>query len=363
MSLVGVHFVKAKTADGGVRHYVYAWRGGPRVATIDGGCKPRLSRELEARVAEARADAAEPGKATLGGLIRDWRRSPEWAALAPNTRDTWTVALIRIEDKWGALPTALWNDPRMVAKVVAWRDSFADRPRAADIGVTVLSRLLEWGRLRARVAVNIAGGVPTLYRGADRAEIIWTEEDQDAFRRSALALDRPLLIDCLDLACLTGMRLADLAAVTFAEVGDDAIVRRALKRSRGRRRRAAIPILPELRGLVEELRARPRAPGVETLLVNSWGRPWSADALGKRFGEIRTHAGIVHREEGEPDRPKHLHDCRGTFITHLCRRRLTDEEIAGIAAWSPQNVARIRRAYVDDAAIVVALSRKISGKV
>jgi hypothetical protein len=121
-----------------------------------------------------------------------------------------------------------------------------------------------------------------------------------------------------------------------------------------------VPMLPALRELVEELRTRPRMPGVDTLLVNSHGRAWSADALGKRFGEVARHAGIVHRESGEPDRPKHLHDVRGTYVTHLCRIGLTDDQVASIVAWSPQNVARIRRVYVDDAQVVVALSRRIS---
>jgi hypothetical protein len=124
-------------------------------------------------------DARQGGE--RGSRRFDARRDdPRLAALArmggacPNTRDTWTVPLARIEDKWGRLPVELWNDPRMVGKVVAWRDSLAATPRAADIGVTVLSRLLEWGRLRARVRVNVAPGIPQLYRGADRAEIIWT---------------------------------------------------------------------------------------------------------------------------------------------------------------------------------------------
>jgi hypothetical protein len=371
MPETGVHFVRSAT-KAGHRWYVYAWRGGPRIATIDGGPKPRLSRELEAKVREAKEEARGGNDGTLGALIRDWRRSPEWKALAPNTRDTWTVPLARIEDKWGKLPLGVWNDPRMVGKVVDWRDSMAATPRAADIGVTVLSRLLEWGRLRARVRVNVASGIPGLYRGGDRAEIIWTEEDIDAFCRSALMLDRPLMTDCIFLAAWTGMRLADLAAVTFAECGVDgtvgadgrpeigpAIVRKALKRSRGRRRRAAVPILPQLAQLIEELRTRPRKEGVDTLLVNSHGRAWSADALGKRFGEVARHANIVHREIGEDDRPKHLHDVRGTFVTHLCRMQLTDDQIASIVAWSPQNVSRIRRVYVDDAAVVVAIGRRI----
>lgn len=355
MAVAGIHYVKA-----GKRWYVYAWRGGPRIATIDGGDKPRLSRELEAKVREEREKAATRGDATLGGLIRDWRRSPEWQRLADNTQATWTPALTRIEDKWGKLPIELWNDPRMVGKVVDWRDAQKETPRAADIGVTVLSRLLEWARLRARIRVNVAAGIPGLYQGADRAEIIWTDADIDAFCRSALMLFRPLLVDCLFLAAWTGMRLADLAKVTFAEVGQEAIVRKASKKSRGRRRRAAVPILPQLRDLIEELRTRPRAAGVETLLVNSHGKAWSADALGKRFGEVSRHAGIVHREAGEEDRPKHLHDVRGTFVTALCRAGLTDREIADIVAWSETNVGRIRRTYVDDAAVVVALSRRIN---
>jgi hypothetical protein len=121
-----------------------------------------------------------------------------------------------------------------------------------------------------------------------------------------------------------------------------------------------VPILPPLARLIEELRTRPRKPGVDTCWSTATAAPWSADALGKRFGEVARHAGIVHREAGEPDRAKHLHDVRGTFVTHLCRAGLTDEEIANIVAWSPQNVARIRRTYVDDAQVVVALSRRIS---
>jgi hypothetical protein len=358
----GVHFVRITTRAGSARWYIYAWRGGPRVATVDGGGKPRLSRELAARIAQLRAEAADRGAETIRGLIRDWRRSPEWQRLADNTRATWSTPLARIEDRWGETPLDLWNDPRMVGKVVAWRDSMRDRPRAADIGVTVLSRLLEWGRLRARVRVNVAAGVPGLYRGQNRAAIVWTDADLDAFCRSALMLDRPLLTDALFLAAWSGLRLADLAALTFAEVGEHAIVRTALKKSRGRRRRAVVPVLPQLALLLEDLRGRPRHAGVETVLVNSFGRPWSAESLGKRFAEVRDHAGIrepADPREGAPERAKHLHDLRGTFVTALCRAGLTDDEISNIVAWSPANVAAIRKTYVDDAQVVVALSRRI----
>ncbi|MEA3061183.1 MAG: hypothetical protein QOJ94_964, partial [Sphingomonadales bacterium] len=97
--------------------------------------------------------------------------------------------------------------------------------------------------------------------------------------------------------------------------------------------------------------------------------PWTPGSLTQAFNQVRDAAngrrGIVHpgnEESGEPPRAKHLHDCRGTFVTKLCRLDppLTNDEIARIAAWSPSNVERIRRTYVDDAAIVVALSERIS---
>lgn len=346
------------------RWYIYAWRGGPRIAAVDGGPRPRLSREMAAAVKQAREDATRTGSETIGGLIRDWHRSPEWAALAATTRETWQYALNRIEAKWGETPLALWDDGRMVGKVVAWRDASAATPRTADIGVTVMARLLEWGRVRARVRVNVAAGVPTLYRGADRAEIIWTDDDIAKFVKSADTLKLPQAVDGMRLAALTGLRRADLVALTITEAsGQHAIIRTALKKSRGRRRRAAIPKLPETDSLIAELLKRPRKPGVETLLVNSKGRPWKNGAsFGACFNRVRDHAGIVHPGDprvGEPDRAKHLHDFRGTFVTKLCRAFLSDSEIAEITAWSPASVSTIRKTYVDDAATVVAIGKRI----
>ena len=360
----GLHYVRSKRSSGPVTWYVYAWRGGPCILRAEGAAKPKLTREALNDYLKAKEGHHAHDNATLNALVREWRRSPEWQGLAQSTRNTWETALSRIEEKWGKTPLSVWNDPRMVGKVLAWRDSYANVPRAADIGITVLSRLLEWGRLRARVTLNVASGVPQLYRGADRSSIIWTEEDMARFRHSALALGLGHVGDVLELAALTGFRRADLAAVTFDEVGEHAIVRTAMKKSRGRRRRAAVPLLPETRALLDQLRCRRRQPGVNTLLVNSFGRSWGSPvSVGDRFQTVRDHAGIMEPGDpklGVPDRPKHLHDLRGTFVTRLCRAQLSDEEIANIVAWSPQNVAEIRRRYVDDAAVVVAIGQRLS---
>ena len=340
-----------------VRWYVYAWRGGPLLLRIEGPRDPRETHGLEIAEAYRKAIAERttaPRDSTLE-LIERWRRSQEWKALATSTRRTWNNLLERIEEKWGKVPLRIWSDPRMVRKVVAWRDSLAATPRTADNAVTVLRALLEWARLRGLVTVNPAAGIPKLYRGADRADILWTDADIAAFRKEA----SPQVAAALDLACNTGLRRGDLASLAWADVGDTAIVKLAEKRSRGKRRRAVIPITRELRTLLASLRKMPRAEGVETVLVNVFGQPWSADGLSHRIIAARDKAnggaGIRH----EDGRTKHLHDCRGTYATRLILAGFTDEQAARVLGWSPEEVARIRDTYVDHHATIVALADRL----
>lgn len=75
-------------------------------------------------------------------------------------------------------------------------------------------------------------------------------------------------------------------------------------------------------------------------------------------------ASIVHTDaETGATKTKHLHDLRGTFATKLIMHGagLTDQEVADIMGWSPQQVADIRRVYVDQARVVVAIGRRIRG--
>jgi hypothetical protein len=121
-----------------------------------------------------------------------------------------------------------------------------------------------------------------------------------------------------------------------------------------------------LDAVLERLRTRNRAADVDTVLVTSAGQPWNLDTLTKEVTRIAKKAGIVHVEEGRPGEPpirhrKHLRDVRGTYATRLMTTTdLTDEEIAGIMGWSPDEVKRIRAIYVDDVARTAALGRRIA---
>ena len=162
------------------------------------------------------------------------------------------------------------------------------------------------------------------------------------------------------------------SALRQDEIGQFAILRINAKRSRGRRYRAAVPRLPALDALLAELMCRYRRPGVETVLLNSYGKAWSSDGLNSSFHDARARAylgaGIWHSERdpltGEETRfAKRLHDFRGTFATMLMTHptaRLTDKELGEIMGWSESQIGEIRQRYVDDAAIVVALTKRLA---
>lgn len=300
--------------------------------------------------------------------MRQWRSldperpsSPEWERLAANTKKTWGSALDAIERKWGDAPLSVFNDPRMKAKVVEWRDSRSTTPRAADIGVTVLHALLKFGVLHGKVFVNVADGIPALYRPGARADIIWTEREVSDFCTLAVRTKRQAAADALRLAVNTGLRREDLVTLTLSQVSEFAILKEAKKRSRGRRHFARVVRLPELDAVLAELQTRKRHDGVHTVLVDDQGGPWTPDRLTKAIGAIRDELGIVHVDEETGEvKKKHLHDARGTFATKLIATgRYSDVEVAEIMGWSPHEVARIRHMYVDQSATIVALGRRI----
>lgn len=107
------------------------------------------------------------------------------------------------------------------------------------------------------------------------------------------------------------------------------------------------------------------------MLVNSHGKSWTGDGLASSFHDARAKAndgqGIWHVERdpltGDETRiAKRLHDLRGTFATKLMTapgKPLTDRDVASAMGWSEQQVSEIRKRYVDDRAIVVAMANRL----
>ena len=108
--------------------------------------------------------------------------------------------------------------------------------------------------------------------------------------------------------------------------------------------RAVIPILPELRAWLDA-----RDQTTPTVLVNSRGGSWTTSGLGSVFQKSKP-AGF--------DRT--MHDLRGTYVTWLAVKGLTDEEIARTVGWTAKRIAEVRARYVDEARVVIEMTKRLS---
>jgi integrase len=308
----------------------------------------RISDWAEPAKSAMRNTRAEP---TLARVLDAYLASPESQGLAPRTRQVWRHIVGRIRARWGETPTESWSDPRRLSDIIRWRNEYSHQPRTADHQITVLNHLLGWARLNDIIHLNVAANIRRLYKNGARAEIIWLEEEIERFCNAA----PPAVADGMRLAAKTGLRRADLIGLTWAEVELLRVKRVTLKSGR-RRKRAMIPVTPDLRALLDELSTRPRRSSVNTVLVNSRGKSWSGDGFGHRFNEVRDDLDIRHTD----GRLKHLHDVRGTYATRLVRLGLSDQNIGDIMGWSAQQVGEIRKIYVEDDAAVQAIIDRLT---
>ena len=312
-------------------------------------------------IAQREQGIENPREQNLAWLIAKWRSSPEWKALSGTTQKTWGSTSKVIERKWGRRPIMEFYDELTIPQIIAWRDSREDTPRAADTGVAVLRALLKFGRFRVGSTMNIAAGIPSVYAGGNRAEIIWFDEEIERFVEAALEMGMPALADAIRLAAVTGLRRSDLVSVSGIHLKPAAIFKKALKANRRKRRHVTIPRIHALAALLDELQARPRQEGVDTILVDDAGRSWHPDRLTRDFAVVRDAIGIEHVDEETGERrKKHLHDLRGTFVTKLITETdLRDEDIARIMGWSPDEVETIRIVYVSQDAYASSLGKRI----
>jgi integrase len=336
MVRVNLKGIAKVTAKG--RTYWYAWRGGPRLRGEPG------TAEFVASFREAHESLRAPDTTRFRSLVVLYKASGEYEKLAASTKRNWAPWLDRIGGYFGDLQVAQFDRPEKIRPVIRqWRNRWADKPRTADYGLQVLSRVLSYAvDPLGRLAGNPCEGIKQLYSG-DRSEIIWTAADIAQLKKTCSAE-----IACaVDLASHTGLRLGDLLRLSWSHVGEDAITI-ATGKSKGRRD-AIIPLYGALEKILAEIPKRST-----TVLTNSRRRPWTADGFGSSFNKAKIDAGLA-------DSDLHFHDLRGTAATRFYTAGLSERVIAEVMAWEEEHVARIIRRYVGRSAATKAIIRQLNG--
>jgi integrase len=323
------------TAKG--RTYWYAWRGGPRLRGEPG------SPEFHASYNEAIESRRTPEPGRFKALVTLYKASGEYKKLAESTRKNWAPWLDRIADYFGELRTTQFDRPEKIRPIIRrWRNQWADKPRTADYGLQVLSRVLSHAvDPLGKIAGNPCEGIKQLY-SSDRSEIIWTDADIAALKKTCSAD----VAHAVDLASYTGLRLGDLLRLSWSHVGEDAITFSTGK-SRGRRE-VIVPLYGDLRDVLARIPRRST-----TILTNQRRRPWKLDGFGTAINRAKISAGLH-------DRDLHFHDLRGTAATKFYIAGLPKRVIAEIVGWSEEQVERIIRRYVERAAATKALIRQLN---
>jgi integrase len=315
--LKGINKVTATLASGERVTYWYAWKGGPRLPGQPGS--PEFVAAYQSAVMARRAPAAD----TLHAILDAYQRSSDFAALAERTRADYVKQVRKIEVAFGDFPLAALDDRRSRAEFMAWRDRLAIASRRqADYAWTVLARVLSWGKDRGLITTNPCERGGRLYAG-NRAEKVWTLDDEAAFLRAAPAHLHPPLL----LALWTGQRQGDLLRLPWSAYDGQTIRLRQGKTGR----RVVVPCGAPLRAVLDAMPRR--APLV---LLTKDGSAWTEEGFRASWRKAVARAGI----EGVT-----FNDLRGTAVTRLALAGATEAEIATITGHALRDVRSILDAH------------------
>jgi integrase len=270
-------------------------------------------------------------------------KAGDYKRLSPSTAKNWAPWLDRIAEYFGGLRIAQFDRPEKIRPIIRrWRNQWADKPRTADYGIQVLSRVLSYAvDPLGKIAGNPCEGIRQLY-SVDRSEIVWT----DANIAQLKATCSREIASATDLASHSGLREGDLLRLCWSHVGADAIVIATGKSKK--RREAMIPLYDSLRDVLA--RIPKRSP---TILTNSRGRPWTGSGFGSSFNKAKIKAGLA-------DSNLHFHDLRGTAATKFYNAGLSMRVIAEIMGWEEEQIAKIIRRYVDRSAATRAIIAQLN---
>lgn len=336
MARVRLKGLNSKTkvlADGTVKTYYYAWKGGPSLPGKPG------SPEFMAAYNEAVERAKRPADGTLLAVLTAYQLSDDFRQLAPRTREDYAKQIKKIEVEFSDFPLAALEDRRSRRLFLEWRDRLAQKSRRqADYAWSVLARAISWAHDRGQVTANPCTRGGRLYRGS-RAEHVWTRDDEERFLQHAPShLHLPLM-----LALWTGQRQGDLLELPWSAYDGETIRLRQNKTGT----RVVIPVGGPLKAMINATVRRSTI-----MLVTAAGTPWTPDGFRVSWRKACAKAGIADLT---------FNDLRGTAVTRLALASCTEAEIATLTGHSLRDVRSILDSHylARDPALAVSAIKKL----
>lgn len=283
-----VKIVRRRLADGTVKEYRYSVRSAAKSKV------PRIA----------------PG--SVDAMLEAFRNSPEWAELAPKTRQNYDIYL-RPLYKIGRMPLAEVKRRH----IITLRNGLAKgRGRGAATGfMRAVSAAWSWAMDNDLAEVNPAHRVKPLKRGTLPA---WNE----AVLAEAMARLPEVYRRAAVLAVYTAQRRGDLIAMTWSQYDGRCIRLRQQKDRSTEKPVLTIPVHASLKRELDAWKAEGRK--ATTILTNTRGQPWTPEHLSREFGRQVKALGLGRYT---------LHGLRKLAATRLAQAGCSVHEIAAIGGW------------------------------
>src|SRR5215467_195600 len=203
-------------------------------------------KRLNAIVAERDAAKAAAVTGTLGALIKAYRASPEFANLAPRTREDYAHKLDYLRPGEMA-----FLDGFERAEVLRIRDTAhrAKKWHFANYLVTVMGAMFKWGIDRDYLKSNPAAGIEKIGRPKHlpQRNRAWTADE----RAVVLAETSGGIRAIVALGMFAGCREQDAVDMTWGAIGKDGWIRWKMGKTGDKQ---ALPIDPRLAAILAETR-------------------------------------------------------------------------------------------------------------
>jgi integrase len=316
--LKGINWSTKRLADGTVKTYYWAWKGGPALPGKPG------SPEFVAAYNDAVARKVAPAAGVLLSIINRFQESGEFLhKISERTRRDYVKQIKRIESAFADFPIKALADREARAEFLEWRDRMAKTSlRQADYAYGTLARILSWALKRGLIDVNPCGEGGKLYSGT-RVDRVWGDAEIARF----LDVASPQMRLAMMLAINTGQRQGDLRRLPWSAYDGTLI--------KIRQRKTGVPVpVPVSDELKAALDAAPRVSPV--MLVSGDAKPWSESGFQSAWGKATARAGVEDLT---------FHDLRGTAVVHLARAGCNVIEIYSITGHKPGDAQAILTAH------------------
>jgi integrase len=270
MRITGINRVRAKG-----KLYLYDRKTGTPLE-----CDPTDPVAIAAELKKIRGEEEEAKDGTLGGLIADYRKSPEFKQLAERTRSDYQKVFDHLKPL-RSMDIEQFNRSKFILKL---RNKIFTkrRRRFANYFVQVARLLLAWGLPHEWTKTNAAAAVPLIKRpkGMARANRPWTEQEREiVLARAPAQLKQPIA-----LGIYVAPREQDVIAFPRSRYNGTHIHFTALKNGRDLWLRAH----PRLRAVLDA------APKDATIFcLNSRGKSWTESGFRSTFFKF---IGVLEKE-------------------------------------------------------------------